>query len=767
MRSGSHEESTGGPGYGYRPALDGVRALAITAVLLFHGGVALPGGFLGVDTFFVLSGFLITSLLLAEHDRHGRIRLAAFWGRRARRLLPALLVVLVVVAWAGHALLPPVEVRLLRGDGLSALLYVANWRMIYRGSDYFSRTAAPSPLQHTWSLGIEEQFYLLWPLLVVGALVLLGIRRGRTGLLVGSLVGAAASAVAAALLYRPGDVNRDYFGTDTRAQALLIGCALAVVVSRAGSGVPARAGAAVRTGVPARADATVRTGRHPVLGALAATGAAATLALWLLASGNSAWLYRDAGLAGAALAVAAVLAHAVLSPSSPTARLLALAPLVALGRISYGVYLWHWPLFQFVTAARTGLSGVALLAVRLAMTLTVATVSFVLIEQPIRRGTGWWRRIVAPAHHGPLARRSRAATEDGAGHGAPPAGARPAGADVRVNVDPRDASGRAGWRGFAGRLRSRGSTVNTGRAWRQRVPGAALPVLVGVVAVAATGAAVVAVTQPAGSAGSAAIQVSVPDAAGVSPTATTGGTSGRGVVPPMRRTGRVPGAEPRVDIFGDSVAWTIGAYLPDHPGIEVHNHAIEGCGITLLSDIKELGTPHRLYPYCPSWPGRWQAGVDADDPDVSVILLNRWELMDARLDGTYQHIGQPAFDGYLTGQLDQAIRIAGSRGARVVLLTAAYTHRSERPDGGLYDEDQPARVDAWNALLRAEVAKHPDGITLLDLNRLVCPDGTFTWDVDGIRIRSDGLHFTPAGVQRIIAPWLLPKLATIAATGSP
>jgi hypothetical protein len=178
-----------------------------------------------------------------------------------------------------------------------------------------------------------------------------------------------------------------------------------------------------------------------------------------------------------------------------------------------------------------------------------------------------------------------------------------------------------------------------------------------------------------------------------------------------------------------------------------------------------MGTPHRLYPYCPSWPDRWQAGVDDDDPDVSVVLLNRWEFMDAKVDGAYQHVGQPGFDAYLTGQLDRAVQIAGGHGARVVLLTAAYTHRAESPDGGLYAEDQPARVDAWNALLRLEADRHPGSVIVLDLNRLVCPDGAFTWRVRDVSVRSDGLHFTPAGVQKIIAPWLLPRLAAIAATG--
>ncbi len=663
---------------GYRPALDGVRALAVAAVLLFHGGVgALPGGFLGVDAFFVLSGFLITSLLLAEHDRAGRIRLAAFWGRRARRLLPALLVVLAVTTIVGRYALPPVEDGLLRWDALAALGYLANWRMIYRGDDYFAQTAAPSPLQHTWSLGIEEQFYLLWPLLVVAVLVVFAARRARRVLLVVSLLGAAGSAVAEALLYRPDDVNRAYFGTDTRAQALLIGCALGIWLS---SGPERLSSGPEGPGPDEAPGGQSRPGRHPVLGTAALLGVLGTGWLWTHASGTDAWLYRG-GLTAAALAVAAVLWHATVSPSSLTGRVLALPPLVWLGRISYGVYLWHWPLFAYLTADRTGLAGPALLGLRCGLTLAVATVSYVAVERPIRR------------------------------HALP----------RRVSV------------GAA--LLAAGATA--------------------AVVVLATAPPAVPVVRPV-------IALPVPSAPLV-PSASP--SPSPGPPPPMQRPGRRPGAEPRVDIFGDSVAWTIGTYLPDHPGLVVTTRAIEGCGITLLSDILEMGTPHSLYPYCPGWPGRWRGGVDTDDPDVSVLLLNRWELMDARLDGTYQHVGQPAFDAYLTGQLEEAVGIAGGRGARVVLLTAAYTHRVERPDGGLYPEDQPVRVDAWNALLRQEAARHPDTVTVLDLNRLVCPNGAFTWDVGGVQVRSDGLHFTPAGVQDVIAPWLLPQLATMAVSG--
>jgi hypothetical protein len=190
--------------------------------------------------------------------------------------------------------------------------------------------------------------------------------------------------------------------------------------------------------------------------------------------------------------------------------------------------------------------------------------------------------------------------------------------------------------------------------------------------------------------------------------------------------------------------------------------AIQGCGIATLPDILQLGTPHTNYPGCTSWQKRWQKGVNKDNPDVAVIELNRWELMDRKYQGRYQHVGDPEYDAYLTARLEQAIHIAGSRGAAVVLLTAAYTHRAEKPDGSLYPEDQPARVDAWNDLLRATAARHRDTVTLLDLNRVVCPDGRFTWKVGDVRIRSDGLHYTPAGVQRIIAPWLLPRLADVA-----
>ena len=163
----------------YMPGLDGLRAIAVLAVFVYHfqsGGGWLPGGFLGVDVFFVLSGFLITSLLLAEHGATGRIDLGHFWARRARRLLPALFGVLLGVALYAAVWGQATELGRIRGDGIASLLYVSNWRFVVDGSSYFSIFQAPSPLAHTWSLAIEEQWYLLWPLALIGLLRVLHVR---------------------------------------------------------------------------------------------------------------------------------------------------------------------------------------------------------------------------------------------------------------------------------------------------------------------------------------------------------------------------------------------------------------------------------------------------------------------------------------------------------------------------------------------------------------------------------------------------------------
>jgi peptidoglycan/LPS O-acetylase OafA/YrhL len=358
----------------YVPALDGLRGLAIAAVLAFHAGY-LPGGFLGVDLFFVLSGFLITSLLLAEHRATGRIDLLAFWAGRARRLLPALLAMLVaVVAVVGLAGDAPLRATV-RGDALATLGYVANWREVVAGQSYWNLFAEPSPLDHTWSLAIEEQFYVLWPLVVLAVLVW-GRTSRRALLLVIAGLGVA-SAVATAVLHRPLiDPSRVYFGTDTRAAAILIGAALAAAMTGGWPSVSGR-----RVGL---VDA----------GAVAALGG--ILAVWAVADAASGWLY-EGGLVALELVAAVVIFAAVRRGSGPVARLLGSAPLRALGIVSYGLYLWHWPIFVLLSPGRTGLDGAGLAVLRLGATLLVAVASYIWLEQPIRQGAIHTRRLVALA----------------------------------------------------------------------------------------------------------------------------------------------------------------------------------------------------------------------------------------------------------------------------------------------------------------------------------------------------------------------------------
>ena len=216
----------------YEPALDGVRAFAVLAVIGYHADVhSLRGGFLGVDVFFVLSGYLITALLLAEHGDAGRIDVRAFYARRARRLFPALLLVLLgVAAYSGFVAFSG-DRGAIRADALASLLYVQNWHLVWSGASYFTAFAAPSPLRHLWSLAIEEQFYLVWPLALIA---LLRVARSSRRVLGAAIVAAAlASALLMSAMYHAGsDPSRVYYGTDTRAQELLVGALLAVLLSR-------------------------------------------------------------------------------------------------------------------------------------------------------------------------------------------------------------------------------------------------------------------------------------------------------------------------------------------------------------------------------------------------------------------------------------------------------------------------------------------------------------------------------------------------------
>jgi len=367
-------------------ALDGIRAVAVAAVLCFHQGLSwAPGGFLGVEAFFVLSGFLITSLLLTEWSGSGRISLGNFWGRRARRLLPALFCVVVACAIYERLAGPTGAVPDFGADVLATALYVANWHQIWTGSGYFAQTGLVSPLQHTWSLAIEEQFYLIWPLVLLGLLKLTRSVRLLFGI---TVIGAVASAVEMAVLYGPqgAGLNRVYYGTDTRAQALLAGAALAMAVHLRASAKGRPSGAPPRFAV--------------VTAAVGVLGFAGLVAMMDLARSSSSWLFRGGFVVVDASVLAIIVSVTSSSPGfSPTRRLLETWPFRKLGLISYGVYLWHFPLFLWLTTQSTGLGGTALLALRFGSTLIVSVISYVVVEQPIRtrRVHGRPLRALVPA----------------------------------------------------------------------------------------------------------------------------------------------------------------------------------------------------------------------------------------------------------------------------------------------------------------------------------------------------------------------------------
>ena len=341
------------------PALDGLRGLALLGVLLFHANGALPGGYLGVDLFFVLSGFLITSLLLAEQRETGRIALGPFWIRRARRLFPALLSLMPVVAIYGRYFARTEELQTVRAQALAALAYVANWQAIFRHQSYWQLFAAPSPLEHTWSLSIEEQFYVVWPSLV--SLVLR--RRTDRTLLVVCLALSALSMAAMLYLFDPGNTTRAYLGTDTRMAGILLGAALATLISP-------------NDQFDARAVRIL-----DVCGLLAVLGLGVA---WATLRGTNAFLYHG-GFWLTELGALSLIACSVAGERSVVARVLAIRPLTWLGTISYGVYLWHWPVNVFFSTERTHLHGLGLHALRFALTFAIAIASYRFLEQPIRR----------------------------------------------------------------------------------------------------------------------------------------------------------------------------------------------------------------------------------------------------------------------------------------------------------------------------------------------------------------------------------------------
>jgi peptidoglycan/LPS O-acetylase OafA/YrhL len=659
----------------------------VLGVLLYHGGVTVAsGGFLGVEAFFVLSGFLITSLLVSEWRATHEIALGAFWVRRARRLLPALFLMVAVVGLYYAVAGPEDAVPDLRGAGISTLLYVANWHEISAGASYFAASGATSPLKHTWSLGIEEQFYLLWPLLLVGVFWLVRRRQPRQWrhsdgalrlLFALSVLGIFGSAVETMLLFDGGKgLDRVYYGTDTRAGGLLAGAALAIALALRGKR-DQRVRGRDRTSLWARA-----------LSALAIVGISLVLALMCFANSGARWLY-PAGLMVVDLAVAVVIAAVVLAPETPVARVLSATPLRAIGLISYGVYLWHYPLFLWLDESSTGLSGTPLLALRIAMTLAISTASFVLLEQPIRR-----RRVPAPIIRtlAPVATGAavlavvvgsaiHTAGSDAAAPPPPKSTAQFTGSSLgcRVNLHDTPQYGLAP----LPRNRATGEMYGTLKAHSIKWDGAM----------------------------TATFHTCPPD---------------------------------RVLLVGDSLAFSLGVGLMDdevHYGIEVANAARLGCAFTTAGELNIAGQWQPQGDGCAIALDQWSRDARTLGARAVIVELGYRDQFDWMMSGAVVHLGQRWFDQYVQSQIDRYVNALSATGAKVVLLTVPYTNPPPNSDGSPAAAASPTRHRIINSMLYRAASGNPN-VSVVDIDRQLSPHNHYQATVDGKVCRFDGIHFT-------------------------
>ena len=634
----------------YNPALDGIRAFAVVAVMLFHGG-ALTGGYLGVDAFFVLSGFLITSLILHEVANEGRLNRARFWARRARRLLPALFLMLFAVCAYAALFAQRSELDRIRGDAIATVFYVANWHAIFSGHGYWDLFQAPSPLEHMWSLAIEEQFYVIWPLVIIAIVAIAAtITRRRNHhtnpaplVFTIALTAAICSTIWCSLLFRADDVSRAYLGTDTRVGSILFGSAFAAWTIWKG---------------PVR--------HHTTRIALELLAIAATIGVaiaWTHLNGQDLLLYRG-GLLLSGLGILTIIAAVAHPTHGPLHKILAWKPFVAIGLISYGLYLWHWPLYVLLNEQRTGLNGTPLLTLRIATSFAVALTSYYLIEKPIR-------------HH-PLPKK------------------------LNIIIIPLT-------------LTALISTIyiTTANATHNN-PTAGNPFIV----------------------------------------------SSDGTTLDLTASGENADQldNKKVLIVGDSVGVSFGtaaARLSEGTGTSVAAGAVPGC-------VLENGTTgYRATSHGKTFvvqdlhecTGAWTSAADQFRPSTTVIVYGTGgSFLDVELDGNWRSACDPEYQSWYADQLRRAVTTFKDTGSSDIVLL-----RLPTPTADFLPSDAASRISCNNEV-HARVANATPGVTLLDLEALVCPDRVCRTSIDGATLRTDGLHFDEGVPSEWVARWILEKL---------
>jgi peptidoglycan/LPS O-acetylase OafA/YrhL len=663
---------------GHAHSIEGLRGVAVAAVVVYHLRPGwLPGGFLGVEMFFVLSGFLIASLLLSEVDATGSVRVWRFLLRRARRLLPAMFAVVIATCALTSILSPDIELARARRHAISTLTYSMNWRLIRERLSYTDLVAGQSPFRHMWSLAIEEQFYIgVAVVLGVAALcrVQLGsVRRERIAIVSGVL--AAASAVAMWLLAAdPSRSNsRAYYGTDTRASGLLIGVALAALI----------------------ANREIRVVSGPTLRRASAVGwALLATAMWRL-SEHSGLTFRG-GILVVSLATAAVIAG--LQERTGTRWVLERPALRLLGRMSYSVYLWHWPVIIFVTARRTGLSGASLDLLRVAIILAVSALSMMAIERPFRRSTPSWDRrfdTVLPLGLAAALIVTIIATRPPQTHVPQALSQEPASTQPAVEPQPSVVP----------------APTSDGPPTAPSVvqPAPVQPILDRDVEAVIVGDSVA-----------------------------------------HTLAGGTVGAFPDYEPWSEAVSSFRG--LPVH----VQSLARPGCSF-LPGDVAQVlddgsWTSASLAEFCGDWQSELTAWLHPPGTTDFVLLVLSNDLEDRAVAGQLVLFDSPQYRTMLTGFLDDLDSRTSEVGSTLVLVATP-------PRGDPPDTDPGGRREiGMRALLQQYSAAQPS-TRFVDLGQMVCPDDDCSAPRFGFEPawRYDGLHFTADG-SRCAASWLSVQL---------
>jgi peptidoglycan/LPS O-acetylase OafA/YrhL len=667
------------------PPLDGLRGLAVIAVVAFHAG-HLHGGYLGVDLFFTVSGFLITRLILDDLGRD-RFSFTEFWGRRARRLLPALWLLLAAVIFVTPWLIDPASSFGLRRSVVATAIYIANWWQLAGPGSYWQAFGAAAPLNHTWSLAIEEQFYFLWP--IVAVVVWRFARHKARALLIVALAAIGGSVAAQVVLFRPGtDGARVYLGTDTRAASILIGCVAAIVLWAWGHRIGPRAWHTLHRSAPFALIAIV--------------------VAWFLGR-PGAWLYRG-GLPLLALAAAIVLASSAAPTSNRMSRLLAWGPLVLAGQVSYGIYLWHWPVFSLLGPEQLHVHGWLLLVERLTITTVLVAISYMVVERPYRFR---WR---------PLPIRLFGAS------------ACVTGVLVAVLAWPPVPQVSAARADEALKALAARSGISTTVAPQVVIPTTTATSPPGETT---TGAPTTPAPTPATAAATPAPK----------PVTSTAAPSTSAVSFPAPR---------RLLVLGDSVAYMLRrGFRHQAPSwMRLWDDGVVACtpGAADHPQLK-FDTGQLLIDPCRDAVTRWPQRVRSTKADGVLMVFGSSGMARQFADGWHLPC-DPTYETWFQPSLEANIRAVQASGARVWITLAPYNrHASVTADLKVRTDKQ---TDCLNDMYRKAAAR-VGGVALIDLHSLVCPSADCATEINDIELRPDGLHFAGPGGD-LIARWLLQQL---------